>query len=48
MEIKLDDDLGLDNYEVNLHRILVNEWMDTSIGSVEEGACFCGLNPNRH
>ena len=45
LEIRLDDDLELDDYEVNLRRMFGSERMDAAIGSVNGGVRFYGLAP---
>jgi ribosomal protein S12 methylthiotransferase accessory factor len=43
LEILLDDDLQLDDYEVNLRRMFGNERMDAVMGSVDGTLRFYGL-----
>ena len=45
LEILLDDDLQLDDYEVNFRRMFGNELMDAVMGSVDGTLRFYGLTP---
>ena len=45
LEVLLDDDLALDDYEVNFRRMFGNERMDAVIGSVNGSVRFYGLTP---
>ena len=45
LEIQLDDELELANYEHNLRRMFGNERMDAVIGSVDGSLRFHGLTP---
>ncbi|PSS59022.1 OsmC domain/YcaO domain-containing protein [Pseudomonas sp. BBP2017] len=45
LEVQLDDDLELDDYEVNFRRMFGNERMDAVIGSVDGSVRFYGLTP---
>lgn len=45
LEIELDDDLQLDDYEANLRRMFGNERMDAAIGSMDGSVRFHGLTP---
>ena len=45
LEIELDDDLELDDYESNLRRMFGNERMDAVIGSADGSTRFYGLTP---
>ncbi|MCF4998823.1 OsmC domain/YcaO domain-containing protein [Pseudomonas syringae] len=45
LEVQLDDDLELADYEVNFRRMFGNERMDAVIGSVEGTVRFYGLTP---
>jgi len=45
LEIQLDDELELANYEHNLRRMFGNERMDAAIGSVDGSVRFHGLTP---
>jgi len=45
LEIQLDDELELANYEHNLRRMFGNERMDAVIGSVNGSVRFHGLTP---
>ncbi|UYP29515.1 OsmC domain/YcaO domain-containing protein [Pseudomonas sp. Z8(2022)] len=45
LEIQLDDDLELADYEHNLRRMFGNERMDAVIGSVDASVRFHGLTP---
>ncbi|OIN02999.1 protein involved in RimO-mediated beta-methylthiolation of ribosomal protein S12 YcaO [Polynucleobacter sp. QLW-P1DATA-2] len=45
LEIKLDDELELDDYTINLRRMFGNERMDAVIGSVDGSVRFYGLTP---
>ncbi|QWE12503.1 OsmC domain/YcaO domain-containing protein [Polynucleobacter sp. AP-Titi-500A-B4] len=45
LEILLDDDLKIDDYISNLHRMFGNERMDAVMGSVEGTLSFYGLTP---
>ncbi|MDX9839078.1 MAG: OsmC domain/YcaO domain-containing protein [Azoarcus sp.] len=45
LEVLLDDDLALDDYEVNLRRMYGNTRMDAVIGSVNGSVRFYGLTP---
>ncbi|MGV0981237.1 MAG: OsmC domain/YcaO domain-containing protein [Polynucleobacter sp.] len=45
LEIVLNDDLNLEDYEVNLRRMFGNERMDAVMGSVDGSARFYGLTP---
>lgn len=43
LEVELDDDLDLNDYEVNFRRMFGNERMDAVIGSMEGSILFYGL-----
>ena len=45
LEVQLDDDLELADYEANFRRMFGNERMDAAIGSVEGSVRFYGLTP---
>ncbi|WP_248795614.1 OsmC domain/YcaO domain-containing protein [Pseudomonas sp. MWU13-2105] len=45
LEVQLDDELELDDYEVNFRRMFGNPRMDAVIGSVEGRVRFFGLTP---
>ncbi|WP_103308939.1 MULTISPECIES: OsmC domain/YcaO domain-containing protein [unclassified Pseudomonas] len=45
LEMKLDEDLELEDYEVNFRRMFGNERMDAAIGSVDGSVRFHGLTP---
>jgi len=45
LEIKLDDELELDDYAINFRRMFGNERMDAVIGSVDGSVRFYGLTP---
>ncbi|MEG0859767.1 MAG: OsmC domain/YcaO domain-containing protein [Pseudomonas sp.] len=45
LEVALDDDLELDDYETNFRRMFGNERMDAVIGSVDGSVRFFGLTP---
>ena len=45
LEVQLDDDLELADYEANFRRIFGNERMDAAIGSVNGSVRFYGLTP---
>ncbi|MBC3869099.1 OsmC domain/YcaO domain-containing protein [Undibacterium oligocarboniphilum] len=45
LEVTLDDDLELENYETNFRRMFGNERMDAVIGSVDGSVRFYGLTP---
>ena len=45
LEILLDDDLQLDDYEINFRRMFGNELMDAVMGSIDGTLCFYGLTP---
>jgi len=45
LEVMLDDDLELADYEVNFRRMFGNDRMDAVIGSVEGSVRFFGLTP---
>ena len=45
LEIQLDDELELANYEANFRRMFGNERMDAAIGSVDSSVRFFGLTP---
>lgn len=45
LEIRLDDELALDDYIVNLRRIFGDERMNAALGSVDGSANFYGLTP---
>ncbi|WP_166359717.1 OsmC domain/YcaO domain-containing protein [Pseudomonas akapageensis] len=45
LEVQLDDELELDDYEVNFRRMFGNERMDAAIGSVDGSVRFFGLTP---
>jgi len=45
LEVELDDDLELGDYEVNFRRMFGNERMDAVIGSVDGSVRFFGLTP---
>ncbi|WP_085716563.1 OsmC domain/YcaO domain-containing protein [Pseudomonas sp. B28(2017)] len=45
LEMQLDDDLELSDYEANFRRMFGNERMDAAIGSVNGSVRFYGLTP---
>lgn len=45
LEVQLDDELELDDYEVSFRRMFGNERMDAAIGSVNGSVRFFGLTP---
>ena len=45
LEVQLDDELELADYEVNFRRMFGNERMDAAIGSVNGNVRFFGLTP---
>ncbi|MBC3875187.1 OsmC domain/YcaO domain-containing protein [Undibacterium flavidum] len=45
LEVTLDEDLGLENYETNFRRMFGNERMDAVLGSVDGSVRFYGLTP---
>ncbi|MCA1323598.1 OsmC domain/YcaO domain-containing protein [Herbaspirillum sp. alder98] len=45
LEVLLDDDLELDDYEVNFRRMFGNARMDAAMGSVDGSVRFFGLTP---
>lgn len=45
LEVELDDELELADYEVNFRRMFGNERMDAAIGSVDGSVRFFGLTP---
>lgn len=45
LEVQLDDELELANYEANFRRMFGNERMDAAIGSVDGSVRFFGLTP---
>ncbi|QIB51787.1 OsmC domain/YcaO domain-containing protein [Pseudomonas sp. OIL-1] len=45
LEVQLDDELALEDYEANFRRMFGNERMDAVIGSVEGSVRFFGLTP---
>lgn len=45
LEMKLDEDLELEDYEANFRRMFGNERMDAAIGSVDGSVRFHGLTP---
>jgi ribosomal protein S12 methylthiotransferase accessory factor len=45
LEMKLDEDLELEDYEANFRRMFGNERMDAVIGSVDGTVRFHGLTP---
>ena len=45
LEVLLDDELELDDYEVNFRRMFGNERMDAVMGSVNGTVRFFGLTP---
>ncbi|AWY39688.1 OsmC domain/YcaO domain-containing protein [Pseudomonas putida] len=45
LEMELDEDLELEDYEVNFRRMFGNERMDAAIGSVNSSVRFYGLTP---
>lgn len=45
LEVLLDDDLELDDYELNFRRMFGNAQMDAVIGSVDGSVRFFGLTP---
>jgi len=45
LEMQLDEDLELADYEVNFRRMFGNERMDAAIGSVDGSVRFFGLTP---
>ena len=45
LEMQLDDDLELADYEVNFRRMFSDERMDAAIGSVDGSVRFYGLTP---
>ena len=45
LEVTLDDELELDDYEANFRRMFGNPRMDAVIGSVNGSVRFFGLTP---
>ena len=45
LEVELDDDLELEDYEANFRRMFGNERMDAVIGSMDGSVRFYGLTP---
>ena len=45
LEVALDDELEMDDYEPNLRRMFGNERMDAVIGSITGSVRFYGLTP---
>ena len=45
LEVLLDDDMALEDYEVNFRRMFGNERMDAVLGSVDGSVRFYGLTP---
>jgi ribosomal protein S12 methylthiotransferase accessory factor len=45
LEVVLDDELELDDYEVNFRRMFGDERMDAALGSVDGSVRFYGLTP---
>jgi ribosomal protein S12 methylthiotransferase accessory factor len=45
LEVMLDDDLNLDDYEVSFRRMFGNARMDAVMGSVDGSVRFYGLTP---
>jgi ribosomal protein S12 methylthiotransferase accessory factor len=45
LEVLLDDDMELEDYEVNFRRMFGNERMDAVLGSVDGSVRFYGLTP---
>ena len=45
LEVALDDDLELDDFEVNFRRMFGNPRMDAAMGSVDGTVRFFGLTP---
>jgi ribosomal protein S12 methylthiotransferase accessory factor len=45
LEVALDEDLSLEDYEVNFRRMFGDERMDAAIGSVDGSVRFHGLTP---
>ena len=45
LEVQLDEDLELDDYEVNFRRMFGNPRMDAAMGSVQGSVRFFGLTP---
>ena len=45
LEVELDDELDLDDYEVNFRRMFGHERMDAAIGAVDGSVRFFGLTP---
>ncbi len=45
LEIELDDDMELDDYEVNFRRMFGDARMDAVIGSLDGSVRFHGLTP---
>ncbi|MPN08503.1 hypothetical protein SDC9_155785 [bioreactor metagenome] len=45
LEVVLDDELALDDYEANFRRMFGDRCMDAAIGSVDGSVRFHGLTP---
>jgi ribosomal protein S12 methylthiotransferase accessory factor len=45
LEVLLDDDLDLDDYELNFRRMFGNSRMDAAMGTVDGSVRFYGLTP---
>jgi ribosomal protein S12 methylthiotransferase accessory factor len=45
LEVSLDEDLSLEDYEVNFRRMFGDERMNAAIGSVDGSVRFHGLTP---
>ncbi|MFM8797440.1 MAG: OsmC domain/YcaO domain-containing protein, partial [Fluviibacter sp.] len=45
LEVLLDDELALEDYEVNFRRMFGNDRMDAVLGSIDGSVRFYGLTP---
>jgi ribosomal protein S12 methylthiotransferase accessory factor len=45
LEVELDDEMELEDYEVNFRRMFGDEHMDAAVGSVDGSVRFYGLTP---
>lgn len=48
LEVELDDDLDLNDYEINFRRMFGDERMDAVIGSPDGSIRFYGLTENQY
>jgi ribosomal protein S12 methylthiotransferase accessory factor len=45
LEVKLGDELAIEDYEVNFRRMFGNDRMDAVLGSIDGSVRFYGLTP---